>query len=441
MDPFGYLWELFIVLLLIFANGVLSLLEMALVSARKSKLEQQATEGDKNAAYVLQLAEEPTEFFSTVQIGITLVGIGTGVYSGAALAAPLAAVFEHLPGFAAYAKPFSYGLVVALVTYFSIILGELIPKRIAISNPEGLIVTAAPFVKLLVKLFKPFTMLLSFSTKYVLRLLKVNRPEEEPISEEEVRLLIEQGAARGVFNTEEKNIMMSALEMDDLRVSEIMTPRTQISWLDVGEDSKTHLAQLSDKPYSCYVVADEDLDHVLGVVYTKRFLLQGLKGSYDLRQQLRQPLYVPENMYVDNLLKLFQKERIKVALAVDEFGSLAGMVTLRDVIEHLVGDMPSFDEDYKQEIVQREDGSWLVDGMLPISEFADYFGVDEELEAKARKNANTTGGLAVVLAGHIPHAGEKAFFAGYSLEVVDMDGARVDKLLVSRIAESTDVHK
>lgn len=439
MDPLGYLWELFVVFLLIACNGILSLLEMALVSSRKSRLEQLAAEGDNRAAYVLQLAEEPTEFFSTVQIGITLVGIGTGVYSGAALAAPLAMVFEHIPGMLAYAKPVSYGLVVALVTYFSIILGELIPKRIAISNPEGLITLAAPLVKLLVKLCKPFTMLLSFSTKYILRLLKIRGQEEEPVSEDEVRLLIEQGAARGVFNTEEKNIIMSALELDDMRISEIMTPRTKISWLDVQDDVKVHLAQIQEKPYSCYVVADEDLDHVLGVIYTKRFLLQGLKGGYAIKEQLRQPLYVPENMSIDNLLKMFQKERIKVALAVDEFGSLAGMVTLRDVIEHLVGDVPSFDEDYKQEIVQRDDGSWLVDGMLPLSEFADYFDVEEALAISARKYANTTGGLVVALLSHIPKAGEKVALADLTLEVMDMDGSRVDKVLVSRNIQKTDV--
>lgn len=432
MDPLGYLWELFVVLLLIFCNGVLSMLEMALVSSRKSRLEQKAAEKNKNAAYILKLAEEPTEFFSTVQIGITLVGIGTGVYSGAALAAPLTLVLEHIPFLAMYAKPIGYAIVVALVTYFSIIIGELIPKRIAISNPEKLIIFAAPLVKLLVTAFKPFTLLLSFSTKYIVRILKIRSAGEEPVSEDEVRLLIEQGTAHGVFNTEEKNIIMGALALDDIRISEIMTPRTKIRWIDINDGITAQLTLIAEKPYSCYVVADEDLEHILGIVYTKHFLLQGLDGGYNLRTQIRQPLYVPENMSADNLLQMFRKERIKVALAVDEFGSLAGMITLRDVIEHLVGEIPSFDEDYKQEIVCREDGSWLVDGLLPLNEFMAYFQAEEAASASIRKYANTSGGLVVALLGHIPHVGEKAAFAGLTLEVMDMDGNRVDKILVSR---------
>lgn len=432
MDPLGYLQELVIVLLLIGANGVLAMLEMALVSARKSRVEQMA-ESSRGAAYILQLAQEPTEFLSTVQIGITLVGIGTGVYSGAAFAAPLAAALRYAPGMEAYAGPLAYGLVVASVTYLSIIFGELIPKRCAISNPEQLIVRCSALVRALVTLFKPFTWLLSTSTRYILKWLRVDRQEEQPVSEEELRLLIEQGAASGVFNTEEKRIMMSALELDSLRVSSIMTPRTKISWLDVRDSDAEHLAQMSEKRYSVFVVADEDLDHVLGIVYTKRFLLGGLKRQrFALEQHIRQPLYVPENMRIDTLLKMFQQERIKIALVVDEFGSVAGMVTLRDVVEHLLGDVPSFDEEEEQKIRQRDANSWLVDGLLPLNQFIERFALEEAVGEQVRKSYNTVGGLTVALLGHIPQEGEKVSLSCWELEIVDMDGNRIDKILISK---------
>lgn len=434
MDPFGYVEELFVVFLLIGANGILAMLEMALVSSRQTRLEQMVAGGNKKAAYILKLSEEPTDFLSTVQIGITLVGIGTGVYSGAALAAPLTAVFQHIPFVDRYAGPVAYGLVVAVVTYLSIILGELIPKRIAINEPEKIIIRFASLIKILITAFKPMTALLSFSTKFLLQFMGNNKVEQEPpVTEDEIKLLIKRGTASGVFNADEQKIIENAFELDELKVSEIMTPRTKISWLDIKDDEKVHLAQIAEKRYSCFVVADDDLDHVLGVIYTKRFLLYGLENKdYNLRDAVKQPLYVPESMKVQNLLNMFKTERIKVALIVDEFGSLSGMVTLRDVVEHLVGDVPSFDEEYTPEIIQREDNSWLVDGLLSISEFIDYFDLDEDLVEGTKDTYNTVGGLVIAILGYIPKAGEKVSCSGLKLEVMDMDGNRVDKILVTK---------
>lgn len=435
MDPLGYLEEILVVFVLIGANGLLAMLEMALVSSRKSRLEQLAAGGNRQAAYIARLADEPTDFLSTVQIGITLVGIGTGVYSGAALAAPLAAVLHHVPWLDKYAGPLAYGGIVAVVTYLSIILGELIPKRIAISNPENVSIRFAPVIKTLITAFKPFTLLLSCSTKFLLRFIGNKNSEEPPVTEDEIKVLLQQGTASGVFNADEQRIIENAFELDDLKVCEIMTPRTKISWLDIKDETTAHLAQIADKRYSCFVVADDDLDHVLGVVYTKRFLLQGVKNvTYDLQQAIKQPLYVPENMRTQNLLNMFKKERIKVALVVDEFGSLAGMVTLRDVVEHLVGDVPSFDEEYEPEIIQRPEGGWLVDGLLPVNEFAEHFKLEERLVKTAKGSYNTVAGLLVGLMSCIPKEGEHIEFAGLRLEVVDMDGNRVDKILVNKLA-------
>lgn len=432
-DSYGRWQEIFIVLLLIGVNGVFSMLEMAVVSARKTRLEQKAEAGDRHAAYILQLAQEPTDFLSTVQIGITLVGIGTGVYSGATLAEPLAAVLGYVLWLAPYAGVLAYTFVVALVTYLSIILGELLPKRIAISNPEKIALICAPVISFLVKAFSPLTALLSFSTKYILRALGTRPNEEPPVTEDEVRLLIEQGAAKGVFNMDEQRIIESAFELDQLRVEEIMTPRTKISWLNVQDDSSKHLAQIAEKGYSCFIVADEDLDNVLGIVYTKRFLLQGLEQQdYSLQAALKEPLYVPETMCAQKLVNLFKQKHVKVALVVNEFGSLAGMVTLRDVVEHLLGDIPSYDEEYQPKISERGKNSWLVDGLLSISEFVEYFDLDEQLVEDSKELYNTVGGLVVDLLGSIPQAGVTIQLADLTLEVVDMDGNRVDKILVSK---------
>ena len=435
---FDYLEEIFIVLLLIGANGLLSMLEMALVSSRKARLTQKAEEGNANAAYILDLAEEPTDFLSTVQIGITLVGIGTGVYSGATLATPLANLLSNLPFLEKYASAIAYTSVVALVTYLSIILGELIPKRIAINNPENIILGFAPFIKVLIKIFSPLTALLSISTKYLLRFFKPQANNEPPVTEEEVRLLLDQGAASGVFNKDEQKIIVNAFALDDLHVSEIMTPRTKISWLDINDDTGTHLAQIAEKRYSCFIVADDDLDKVKGIIYTKKFLLQGLEDNYSLEHALKQPLFVPESISIQNLLNLFKEEHIKVALVVNEFGSLAGMVTLRDVVEHLLGAVPSYDEEYIPEILPRSENSWSVDGLLSISEFVDFFNLDPQLVEASKESYNTVGGLVVDLLGYIPKVGATIRLANLQLEIVDMDGNRVDKIFVSKIIHTVD---
>ena len=440
MDPLGYLEEVLIVLVLIGANGVLAMLEMALVSSRQTRLAHRAEEGDSRAAYVLKLTEDPTDFLSTVQVGITLVGIGTGVYSGAAMAAPLAALLQQIPALAPYAGPAAYTIVVTLVTYLSIILGELIPKRIAISNPESVVISLVPLVKLLITCFRPMTALLSLSTRFLLRFTGKHQVEEQVVTEEEVRMLIEQGAAKGVFNRDEQQIIDNAFSLDDMRVGEIMIPRTKIAWLDLNDPLEKQLAQITEQRYSCFVVADGDLDNIKGVLYTKRFLIHGLKGEYELEQALKKPILAPESMSISQVLNLFKHERVKIALIINEFGSLAGLVTLRDIVEHLVGDVPSDDEEYEPEIIQRDEYSWYVDGLLSISEFVEYFDLDEKLVEDSREYYNTVGGLVVDILGNIPREGDTVDIAGLRLEVVDMDGKRVDKVLVTQrqpLAEET----
>ncbi len=436
MDPLGSVLECIIVLVLILLNGLLSMLEMAVVSSRKSRLEQLAEEGSVKAAYIAAIADEPTVFLSTVQIGITLVGIGTGVYSGAMLAAPLEVLLRQIPFMVPYAAFVSYTFVVVLVTYLSLVLGELIPKKLALNNPEKVAMLFAGFIRLLITLFRPLTIFLSVSTTVLLRFIGVKPSEEPPVTEEEVKVLIEQGREHGVFDDREQMMIENVFALDDLRVSEIMTPRTKIEWIDLNDAPDVQFSEMSEKMYSCFVVAENDLEHVSGVVYTKKVFASWLrgKGERDLRKFIQEPLYVPEAMHTQSLLDMFKVKRVKVALVMDEFGGLAGMVTLRDVIEHLVGDLPSYDEDVKQEIVKREDGTWLVDGMLPISEFKDYFEF-EELPLEEKNGYNTVAGFVVTNIGHIPEAGNYFEWEGYRFEVIDMDGTRVDKIMVVKLPE------
>ena len=250
-----------------------------------------------------------------------------------------------------------------------------------------------------------------------------------------MRVLIEQGREHGVFDDREQMMIENVFALDDLRVSEIMTPRTKIEWLDLNDTADVQFSEMSDKMYSCFIVAENDLEHVAGVVYTKKVFASWLHGGErNLRKFVQQPLYVPEAMHTQSLLDMFKVKRIKVALVMDEFGGLAGMVTLRDVIEHLVGDLPSYDEDVKQEIVKRDDGSWLVDGMLPVSEFKDYFEF-EELPLEEKNGYNTVAGFVVTNIGHIPQAGNYFVWEGYRFEVIDMDGTRVDKVMVTQVPQ------
>ena len=435
MDPYGSAGECIIVLVLILLNGLLSMLEMAVVSSRKSRLEQLEDEGDEKAGFVLKIAEEPTEFLSTVQIGITLVGIGTGVYSGAVLAAPLGTLLKGIPVLAPYAALVAYAAVVGLVTYLSLVLGELLPKKLALNNPERVAIRFAPLMKVLLLIFKPLTVFLSVSTNFFLKLSGVKPSAEPPVTEEEVRVLIEQGREHGVFDDREQMMIENVFALDDLRVSEIMTPRTKIEWLDLNDPYESQLRDMSEKLYSCFVVGADDLEHICGIVYTKRVLSAWMnEGHRDLKEFVQTPLYVPEAIHTQSLLDMFKTNRVKVALVMDEFGGLAGMVTLRDVIEHLVGDLPSYDEDIKQEIVQREDGSWLIDGMLPISEFKDYFEF-EDLSLEDKSGYNTVAGFVVSNMGHIPKPGNSFEWDGYRFEVIDMDNTRVDKVLVTKLEQ------
>ncbi len=436
MDPASIGWEIFIILLLVVLNGLLSLMEMAVVSSRKSRLEQLADEGVPGAAAALKLAEEPGELLSTVQVGITLVGIGTGVYSGATLATPLGAVLHEMPPLARYADTLAYGVVVFAVTYLSLVFGELAPKRMALNNPEGLAIRFSGLMKMLIRLFRPVTHLLSRSTHSVLVTAGVKPSTAPPVTEEEVRVLLDQGTEHGIFEASEQEMIENVFTLDDTRVNALMTPRTQIEWLDLDDPLEHNIRLLAQKRYSCFLAGRGSLDEIVGVVYTKDYLARRLlELDVPLEEAVRQPLYVPENMTALKVLDLFKRQRTKIALVVDEFGGIAGLVTLRDIVEHLVGDLPSYDEVDEPYIVTREDGSWLLDGMLGIEALKELLGVSS-LPDEDRVGFQTLGGFIVSHLGAIPATGEVFDWHHYRFEVLDMDRTRVDKVLVTRVVEA-----
>ena len=436
MDPASIGWEIFIILLLVALNGLLSLMEMAVVSSRKIRLEQLADEGVPRAATALHLAEEPSELLSTVQVGITLVGIGTGVYSGATLATPLGVVLHEVAVLARYADTLAYGLVVFVVTYLSLVFGELAPKRMALNNPEGLAIRFSGLMKTLIRLFRPVTHLLSRSTHSVLATAGVKPNMAPPVSEEEVRVLLDQGTEHGIFEASEQEMIENVFTLDDTRVSALMTPRTQIEWLDLEDPVEHNIRLLAQKRYSCFLAGRGSLDEIVGVVYTKDYLARRLlEDELSFEDAVRQPLYVPENMTALKVLDLFKRQRTKIALVVDEFGGIAGLVTLRDIVEHLVGDLPSYDEVDEPYIVTREDGSWLLDGMLGVEALKELLDVSA-LPDEERIGFQTLGGFIVSHLGAIPATGDVFDWHHYRFEVLDMDRTRVDKVLVARVVEA-----
>lgn len=423
--------QILLVFLLILANGLLSMSEIAIISARKTRLQQLAEEGDHQARVALDLAETPNRFLSTVQVGITLTGVFAGAVSGATLGGELAVYVSMVPWLRPYAGAVSITIVVVLITFFTLVLGELVPKRLALNRPERIARAMATPMRALSVVASPLVRLLSLSTDLFLRLLGVRPSEDPPVTEEEIRVLLEQGTEAGIFEEVEQGMVESVLLLDDRRVMGLMTPRPDVIWLDVEDSPETVQAKITDSSYSRFPVGQGSLDQVLGEVQTKDLLARSLAGQpFDLRAVLRKPIYVPETMSALRVLEAFRRSGTEMALALDEYGSVQGLVTLTDILESIVGDIPSADEEDEPQMVQREDGSWLVDGMLPVEELKELLHLDM-LPGEEQGLFQTVAGFVVSLIGRIPSAADHVAWRNWRFEVVDMDGPRVDKILVS----------
>jgi putative hemolysin len=406
--------------------------EIAVVSSRRVRLEQRARLGDRGARAALRLAGAPNEFLSTVQIGITLIGILSGAVGGAALAGRLRPLFERVPLLRPWSEALSLALVVAVITYLSLVIGELVPKRIALSAPEPVACALARPMAALARATAPMVHLLGHSTDALLRLLGV-RPSQEPeITEEEIKALIRQGAQSGVFEEAEHEIVQRVLRLADRPIKATMTPRTEIDWIDSEAPAEEQLRTVLEANHARFPVGRGSLDDCLGVIRGRAFLAERLRQpSVELEPLLQPPLFVAENARALAVIEQFKQSGVHIALVTDEYGGIEGLVTLNDLMEAIVGDLPSAEDQEDPQVIVREDGSWLLDGALDIGEFMDLVGGSSWSLAQTG-GFHTLGGFAMHRLGRIPRAGERFACDGLLFEIVDMDGNRVDKLLVRR---------
>lgn len=423
--------EILIVSFLILINGFFSLSEMAIVSARKMRLQQQAEDGKKGAQMALALSEEPTRFLSTVQAGITLIGIMNGALGGATIAEELAAGLSEVPWLAAYSEAIGVAVVVIFITYFSLVIGELVPKRIALNNAEDIAVRVAGPMNSIARLVTPLVSLLSASTELVVRLLGLKPSTEPKFTEDEIKIMIYEGSRTGIFEEAEHEIMEHVFRLDDRKVSTMMTYRTDVAWLDVDDPLSDNLQKMVSAMYSRYPLCKGSPDNVLGVVHMKDIFAQSIQGhELDLNKVVRPALFVPESITALDLLDQFQHKKEHIAFIVDEFGGLVGIVTMNDIMEAIVGEIPTLDDEIEEpRIVQREDGSYLVDGILSIEELKDLLDI-YELPDEDEGGYETLGGMLMSGLGRIPQAGDVWQWEDLRFEVVDMDGYRVDKVLI-----------
>jgi len=428
--------EISIIFLLILANAVFSLSEMAIVSSRKVRLQQLINQGDKRAKAALELAESPNHFFSIVQVGIILINILNGVFGGATLAKRLGVVvsqIKFIPYVSAYSEPISFGIVVLLITYFALIIGELVPKRVALNNPEKIALLIAVPMRFLAKLALPIVHLLSLSTDAVLKILGIKPSLEPQVTEEEIKILIEQGTEAGTFEEAEQDMVERVFRLGDRPVSYLMTPRPDIVWLDLADSPEENRQKMIENGYSRYPVCQEELDHVLGVIPVVDLLARSLSNEpFDLTMGLRQPVFIPESTRGLKVLELFKQTVTHMALVVDEYGVIQGLVTLNDIMSEIVGDVSASLAGDEPQAIQREDGSWLVDGMLSVEEFGDLFNISR-LDMEEHGNYQTLGGFIITHLGRIPATADHFEWRNMRFEVVDMDGNRVDKILITVI--------
>jgi len=425
--------DLLLLLVLILLNGVFAMSEIAIVSSRRARLLQMAEAGGSGARHALKLASEPTRFLSSVQVGITSIGILNGAIGEASIATHLRTSIEHVPLLASYADTLSLAAMVILLTYVSLILGELVPKRLALTHPEAIASIIARPMDVLATAGRPIVTLLSVSTDTILRLFGARRVKQPAVTLEEIRVLLEQGADEGVFEGAEHEMVTNVLNLDDRHVAAVLTPRSDVVFLDVRDPLGANREKLRQDRHNVLPLCDGGLDHVVGFVRSTTVLEKLLGGStIDLPALAEKPLFVPETMSLMTLLEQFKRTHLPLALVVDEFGDVAGLVSLTDVITSIVGDLPA-EPGEEPMIVRRDDGSWLFDGGLDLDAALRTLDAESLLNHEDRQHYHTLGGLAMLAVGRVPRTGDVFERGDYRFEIVDMDGNRVDRVLVSRI--------
>jgi len=430
--------DVLLLLLLIALNGIFAMSEIAVVSARRARLIQLAEEGSKGARHALTLASEPTRFLSSVQVGITSIGILNGAIGEGVIAARLRPALEQVPLLAPYADTLSLAIMVAVLTYVSLIIGELVPKRIALIHPETIASVIARPMEVVAGVTRPIVFLLSVSTDSILRLFRVRQAKQPGVTADEIRVMLEQGAEEGVFEPTEHELVTNVLNLDERHVGAVLTPRSNIVYVDIRDSVDTLREKLREQPHSVLPLCDGSLDKVLGFVRSTKVLERFLeRGQPDLPSLAEPPLFVPETMTLMKLLEQFKRTHLPIALVVDEFGDVEGLVSFTDVISSIVGDLP-MEPGEEPAIVQREDGSWLLDGAVDLDTALRTLEAEAMISDEDRQHFHTLGGLAMVALGRVPRTGDVFERGDYRFEVVDMDGNRVDRILASRRPPPSD---
>ncbi len=427
--------EILILLLLTLVNGFFAVSEIALVSLKKQKIENKAKKGNKKAQTVLKLLEKPEDFLSSIQVGITLIGIISGAYGGATLVKYLEPVFNSIPSIAHYSEELSYFIVIAGITYFSIVIGELIPKTFGLRNPEKIALFVAPIIKVFSILVYPFVKILSFSTYLFNKTLKISDTEGEKISEDELIYMLKTASLQGVLEKEESELHQNVFSFSEQKAKSLMTHRKKVEWINLKDDISDIEKQIKESNFTKFPACDGNLDEVGNFIAIKEFY-EGLNSpDFNIYNTLKKPIFIPENMHSVDILQEFRENKQHIGFVVDEYGSFQGIITMQDLIEGIVGDMPESDEE-ETEIVQRTDGSFLVNGNISIRDLNSYF--DETLIELNDDEYVTLAGFIIYQMEYIPEVAEKLDHNGYTYEIVDKDANRIDKILMYQAKEDED---
>lgn len=428
--------ELLILLLMILLNGLFAMSELAMVSSRKVRLQQLAEAGSKGARTALVLAADPSRFLATVQVGITAIGILSGAYGEAALLGKLTPLLAQLPWVADHAESIGMGIIVVGLTYVSLILGELAPKRLAMHHPETLAVLIAQPMYLLSRLSAPFIHLLSFSAEALLRLFGMRERTDPPVTGEEIQELMKQGADAGVFEQHEQMLVKRVLQLDERRMEAIMTPRLEIDFLNLDDPIEANLQRVANSHHTRFPVCRGGLDQVIGVLDSTVLLKKHLAGeALDLAQLAKSPVFVPATVTIMSLLEHFRRNKTDLVLVVDEFGGIEGAVTLTDLLEEVVGELETPATDADQAVVIRDDGSLLLDGSISLARLRELTDLATPFPHEAAGGYHTLGGMVMAVLERVPRVADHFVWEGYRFDVMDMDRNRVDRVMVQRLPE------
>lgn len=422
-----------LIFILILINGVFAMSEMSIVSSRKARLQKLASERKSGADAALKLHEEPSHFLSTIQVGITSVGILSGALGEGALTTPIHEQLLKFPVLAPYAEGIALTLTVVLITYFSVVIGELFPKRLALLHSESIAVVIARPMTALSKIASPLVWLLSASGNLLLRIIGAHRPRQESVTNEEVKLLMEMGSEAGVFHASEGRLVANVLRLDELRVGSIMTPRQEIFAIDLADPEDEVKREIADCRHTRVVVCRDGLENVLGILHRGDLLKTMMEGVFDIEKTLRPALYFPDSITLTHLLELFREEHADFALIVDEYGEMEGLVALSDVLTAIVGDFPTAESELEPDVVQRDDGSWLIDGGVSIARLKSVLDINTEFPGETDNVYNTIGGFILFHLERVPHVADNFEYDNWRFEVVDIDGTRIDKVLIARV--------